>query len=596
MRIKDFFAQNKYPIFLFVVVFVLLSIMFLSLFVAVGDSWRGAPPQLSSSSYFYYSRIKEIKDGNVFIGNPFFMEHNKEVAPAFFVADWFAAIPLLLGFSFNFTVIFNTFFWILIYVFLLYFLLRKLNLSQKFCFIGALLGYASTAFLMLRPVSMQTVYPFFALFLLAFVMWLKKPFDKKIIIFLISTIVLSFYVYTYLWLIVLVAVFSTIIYYFFSQKKKQAFYLLGAFSAALIFALPLFIYSHKQISHPYYWESMIRIGLVNTHLPSANLVYSGSWVIFIWLLFLLFYLWIKPLAGDRDYKNLFFFITVTGLSFLVNLSNNIIAGKDLENSQHFERFIIIWLMIALVGFIYFFFKNIIQFKNILPIKKIIIFSLLLICSIGAAKYARDGDAYLLYSKELNKDFIHSQEYATPLNWLENNEPEPKVVWVIPHTAQINAYLTFLTKHYSLYTASGVNSLVSSKEIEERYLTSKYFDNLKQIDLENDYITYAGVGNAIHEYKTHNRKVKICKILHLDLFNYDCGRITDAISLKGNKYFSGLFNQYQNDIRPNINQQLKKFHVSYILVDKVNAWPLDMEKINNVKIVFQNGDFLIYKIL
>ena len=217
------------------------------------------------------------------------------------------------------------------------------------------------------------------------------------------------------------------------------------------------------------------------------------------------------------------------------------------------------------------------------------------CSAGVIKYLRDGGVYILYSKELNSDFIHSQEYAAPSNWLENNEKEQKVVWVIPDTAQINSYLTFLTKHYSLYVPGGVNSLASDKEVEERYLTSRYFDNLNQIDLENDFISYAGVGSAVHEYKVHNRKVKICKILHLDLLNYNCGQITDAISLRGHKYFNDLFNQYKDDIQPNINQQLKKFHVSYILIDKENNSPSDMKKINNIKIVFQNEKFIIYKI-
>lgn len=592
MSIKIFFKQNKHLLILLVVVSVLLLIPILSVFMGVGNSWRGVPPQLANG-YYYYSRIREIKDGNIFIGNPFFMEHNKEVAPAFFVADWFSAIPLLLGFSFNFTVIFNTFFWILVYVSLLYFLLRQFNLSKNFCFIGALLGYASTTLLMLRPVSMQTVYPFFALFLLAFVMWLKKPFDKKIIFFLISAIVLSFYVYTYLWLTVLVAVFLTIIYCFFSRKKKQALCLLGAFLTALVFATPLFVYSLKQISHPYYWESMMKAGLVITHLPAANIFYSGVWVILIFVLLSLFYFWLKPLSSDQDFKNLLVFSVITGLSFLINSSSNVITGKDMENSQHFERFIIVWLAVIFISLIYFFFKNREQFKNLDFNKKLIILIVFLMCSTGVIKYLRDGGRYILYSKELNSEVIQSQEYAAPLNWLENNEKEQKVVWVIPSATEINNYVTCLTKHYSLYAAGGVNFLVSAKEIEERYLTSRYFANLTPVDLENDYRAYAGV-RAVHEYKTHNRKVKICKILRLDLFNYDCGQITDAISLRGYKYFNDLFQQYQNDIQPNINQQLKKFHVSYILIDKEKAGQLDIEKINNIKTVFQNEKFIIYK--
>jgi hypothetical protein len=102
---------------------------------------------------------------------------------------------------------------------------------------------------------------------------------------------------------------------------------------------------------------------------------------------------------------------------------------------------------------------------------------------------------------------------------------------------------------------------------------------------------------VHRFKTHNRQVKICQILHLNLFNYDCAQeVADATSFKGKQYFIDLYNQYKNEITPNINRELKKFNISYILVDKANNPSIDAARITGLNIVYQDKDFIIYKIL
>jgi len=144
--------------------------------------------------------------------------------------------------------------------------------------------------------------------------------------------------------------------------------------------------------------------------------------------------------------------------------------------------------------------------------------------------------------------------------------------------------------------SGENYLVSQKEVEERYLTSNYFSNFSLTDIADALWEYGGVGNAVHQYKTHNREVKFCRILRLNLFGYDCGQeAVSAAAFKGPQYFIDLYNQYQNEIKPNIDRQLKKFNVSYILVDKANSPDADLGKIGNINPVYQDKGFVIYKI-
>ncbi len=601
MKIKNFLTQNRYLWLTLAIIIILVAIPVFNVFHSIGASWQGVTPQFTGDSYYYYSRIREIGDGNIFIGNPYFLEHSKEIAPAFFVADWIAAIPFLSGFTFLSTIIFNLFFWSIIFVILIYLVLRQFNISGLFSAFGAILAYIETLRLMFRPVSMQTIYPFFALFLLAFIVWYKNPYNKKTVVFLTLAMTATFYVYTYLWQIILVFVFLAITYFYLTKDRKKAFNFLFVVLISHLLSIPLIIYTVKQISYPYYWESMERIGLVYTHLPAANVVYSGIWVIIALLLLVISYFWVKEFKNNQDYKNLFSFSVFSGIAMLMVSGSNIITGKELENSQHVERFIIVWLVIVFIGYLFHLIKNKINFKQTANNKKIVLLILFLFCLAGIFRYSQTlaGGGYLL--KIINGGFSRStfdeQGFSRPLSWLENNESEQKVVWIIPYNSQINDYLTILTKHYSLYTVSAETYLVPSKEIEERYLTSRYFDNLKQVDVENDYWSYGGVGKSVHQYKTHNRRVKICRILHLDLLNYDCGQeVANAVSFKGSQYFIDLYDQYQNEIKPNISQQLKKFNVSYILIDKSNGLDLDLRNINNIKKVYQDENFLIYKIL
>ena len=207
------------------------------------------------------------------------------------------------------------------------------------------------------------------------------------------------------------------------------------------------------------------------------------------------------------------------------------------------------------------------------------------------------NSFSYYEKRIDysKQITDYKETEAALAWLEEQEREPVAV-MANYKNELNKYITTLTKHYVLFSDSGVLHLLSGKEAEERYLLNGVMNNLSLKDIENDYRLFAGNGNAVHPYKTHNRKVKICKILHLDLFNYDCGQLTDAVSFKGEKYFMDLFNQYQKEIISNISQELKKFNISYILLNRESASDPDMTKINNIKEVYRNKNILIYKIL
>ena len=79
--------------------------------------------------------------------------------------------------------------------------------------------------------------------------------------------------------------------------------------------------------------------------------------------------------------------------------------------------------------------------------------------------------------------------------------------------------------------------------------------------------YLGRQDFPHKAKTIERGIKVCRILFFWDKNKDCGTPPTPQELLGDQFFIDLENKFQNDIKPNIKEYLKKYHVSYILKDK-----------------------------
>lgn len=593
-----FKGYYKYILILAVVAIIFTILPIFDIIRSPNFSWQDPGALILPFGGYYLDRLHEIKDGNIFLGNPYFIEHSQELAPAFFVADWVAYLPLLMGSAMPFALIFNLFLWSLIFLLLSFFIFNQAGVKKAASAIGAILVYLIGYSLIISPVSMQTIYPFYLLILLAFILWLAEPTSRPKQIFLTLALAACFYVYTYLWQIGLVTCFLFLIYFFIAKRKKEAVALLKILGSALLLSLPLFVYTFKQISAPFYWETMQRIGFMKTHWLTAEVYYSGRWVI----LSLAIWLWPKflnkDLTSNRQYNLLSLYFSITGLSLVAVSASNLITGKELELAQHVVRFIKIWLGFSLISFIYFLVNNFNYFKaSVIKLKNQLLISfLLLLAAVGALSYLAESVFYYFQQRvDYSGQIGDYKQIQTALAWLDEQESKPVAV-MASYKGEINKYITTLTRHYVLFADSGVLHLLSDQEAAERFLLNGAIDNLSLMDIENGYRLFAGNGNATHPYKLHNRKVKICKILRLDLLNYDCGQeAADGVSFKGEKYFVDLFDRYQKEILPNISQELKKFDISYILLDKRNTSNLDLIKINNIKEVYQNDKVLIYKI-
>lgn len=575
-------------------VILIICVIFLSLipliytYIQAGSSWSGVVPSFVGDDLYYYARMQNVVHGYPFIGNPYFFEHRYELSPAFFAADWLAVIPMKFGLPLVPTVALNFVAWSVLFSVLVYVLFRQYNLPSTVSLSGSLLTYAAMYLLMLRPVSMQMVAPFFLLFCISYNSWLKgEVTSRSQNLFLIISSALAFYIYTYLWQVVIAVLLFTALFLIYNRAWPKLKNLFIVCLGSGILGLPMIWYTLKQIYSPYYWESMDRIGLVNTYLPTALSFYEGAMILGILLLWSVAFFWINGLRDNSDYKNAFILTSLTGLGLFATLFSNVITGKELEISNHIERFIVMWISIAVILPTYFLLRFRSELFGMSFYKRgIVSFLLALSLATFGHFFVRGFDIKSI----IQTDTKSLQAYAEPLQWLDKNAPKESVIW---SNGRISSYIPTQTAHFQLFSSLGGLHLMPSREVEERYLTSHYFDNLTLEDIKKDFRQYAGAGNAIHQYKTHNRKVRICQMLLLSRLGVGCGQTTNAVAFKGEKYFDDLYNQYKGITKSNITARLKKFNVGYILRDKATNNEFVPDKIPDTKLIWNNDRFEIY---
>ena len=176
---KEFFAENKkYLAWLSITVLFLSLLPVVDTIVNIGSEWKGVPPSYTDDNY-YYVRMKEVVDGQPMLGNPYLKEHAQDIAATWVFPDWIYAFPLLLGFPFFTAISINFSLWSLTLSFLLYLFLRRVGLPGMWSAFGTFFCYTQIYIFVLRPISMQLVFPVFMAYLLAWFAWQEQPKKKS---------------------------------------------------------------------------------------------------------------------------------------------------------------------------------------------------------------------------------------------------------------------------------------------------------------------------------------------------------------------------------------------------------------------------------
>ena len=585
VKIREYIAQHRPVVVLMAIVLVLTTVPVLETVFVTGDAWQGILPPLTDG--IYDARVQAIGEGHFTGGNAFFLEHSDGPPLVIFAGAWINAIPLLVGLPFTVTMVLNFIIWSLLFAITAYWLLRELRTPAWGAVFGTLFLYVQSYEHVWRPVNLQTVFPFYFLFHVALFRLIREQSRKNIILLALVTGT-TFYFYSYLWQ---TAVITLGVLFLYALVRRNWSLLKATLLSSLIggiIGLPVPLYAlWLSLASPYFWESVGRLGLVNTHLPMAEVIYSGGWIGIVCAFLAVLFWRARTFRENKEFILLGSFLAISGFGLWVMEGSNLFTGKLLETGEHMPGLIFPWLVVAIVSLGTLVWRQRAQLSSGM---RMLAAGTFLVLSIASVRYV-SLDAFL--PPYVNRSIWQAnQQYAKPLVWLQDNEKNPVVVWSNP--SYITTLLPTYTRHFTLNTYWGKLELVPEGEIHERYLITQYFDNPTVSDLKNDMESYLGRQDTAHIAKTIERGIKICRILFFWDTTKDCGIPPTPQQLLGEKFFTDLEKKFRTDVKPNIKAYLKKYHVSYILMDKTLDSPYRPETLGAVR-AYADDRFELYKL-
>lgn len=586
--VRGFLMRHRPVAVLAGIVLALTAVPVLETAFVVGDAWQGILPPFSDG--LYLARVHTIAEGHFTAGNPYYLEHSDGPPLVIFGGAWLNAIPFLAGIPLFPATMVNFILWSLLFAAAAYWLLRELRVPPWIAVFGTVFLYVQSYEHVWRPVNLQTVYPFFFLFYVALLRLMREQ-NRKNVTFLALATGATFYIYSYLWQIAVITLGLLVLYALIRRAwpLAKAAVLASVIGGAIGLPIPLYMLWLSRAS-PYFWESIYRLGLVDTHLPMAEVIYSGGWIGLVLALLAVLFWRMRALRESAGFWLFASFLAVSGLGLWIMEGSNLITGKLLETGEHMPGFIFPWLAYAAISIGVFLWSERARLSDGL---RLISAGMLLLLAIASIRFV-SLDAFM--PPYVNRaTWQRAQGYARPLAWLQSNEKDPVVVWSDPHDTFLTTFLPIYTRHFTLDVYWGMLELVPEGEIRERYLISQYFNNPTVADLRgtNELELYLGRRDSAHQAKTIERGIKICRILFFWDKGKDCGTPPTPQELLGDAFFAGLEQRFQNDIRPNIRAYLKKYHVAYILKDRALNPAYRPETLGAVQ-VYADDRFELYR--
>ena len=589
--IQEFLRQHRPVAVLMGSILVLTSFPVLAVYFVLGNAWQGIPPAFTDEG-FYYARVQTILHGHPTGGNPYFLEHSDGLPLVIFGGTWLNAVPQLAGLPLNAALLVNFVIWSLLFAAALYWLFVELRTPPWIAVLGTILVYAQSYAHVWRAVNLQTVYPFYFLFYTALARLIRE--QSRINIALLALVTgATFYLLAYLWQIAVVTLGLLFLYALVRKDWPLVKATLLASCIGGVIGLPVPLYG-LWLSHtsPYFWESVYRLGLVDTHLPMAEIVYSGGWISVILALLAVLYLRAPAFRRDKEFTLLGVFLTMSGLGLWIMQWSNLITGKLLETGEHVRLLILPWLIYATISIGVFLWRRRAHLSRGLRTFSV---AMLIVVS-GANVYFVYYYLFPFINIEPKREaWMTEQLYAQPFAWLDREEKNPVVVWSDPFDGA-NPSLPVYTKHFTLYAWAGMMELAPTSETRERFLISQYFNNPTVADLASTSVMalYLGRHDLPHAAKTIERGIKMCRILFFWDKGKDCGTPPTPQELLGETFFTNLEKRFQTDIKPNIKAYLKKYNVTYILKDNILDPQYHPETLGAIR-VYSDGRFEMYRL-
>ncbi len=496
-------------------------------------------PQLETDSLYYLLQIKELFDGNFFLGSPYIFEHSHEKFPGLLLPIWIAAIPGLFGLSPNAIYAFNIFFYSILIGALLYAICVRVSHGRRWLAAGiSVLGVASMHHLIIRPAVMQTIYPAFALFCLALYGVIKSPQQPWRYVFLGLMCVVAFYLYPYFWMVAFTAVGLLTLASLFQRKWKMFYALFFMWCGIVVFCIPQILTVISLFSDQLAMELNHRVELVETHRVMPLTLLNNKYAILA-----LIGMGLLSLKRKLGHAEIFIILLAGGV--VIGATSNLITGKEMDFHSHFWRQGLFVNVLAITVFATTFLDSKKNYERLVAG-----FCATIICLSTASRVVSRGNGYEYLRRYdiIAKTYNEAKEFPRVINYIKENAPGHQVVMAPPSISQ---YVMLYTDDYVFYMQRAAMHNISNDELRERFLT--YFvGGITREFLLDEIDGYAG-GGPIHASIYHN------------LYGAES---TPLDFIGGEEFLTQVFAEHAA-IQKNYEDVLRKYHVSFIVTDTLN---------------------------
>lgn len=544
------------------------------------DQYRGIYSSPTDNEVGYLTRIREVRDGHVWLGNPVSRDGKEdpytqsplgEIIIAYLGKMLFLDLnnSLLLA-RFLFT--FLGFLAVYGIVFLLFKeKLTAISAAATFCLAKALLARGSLIALLkggspapyldyYRPVQPMVSWLFFFGFILFFWLFLEK---KKWFFGVVSALILgfSFYVYPYTWSFLYAFLGVLCLILFFQKKWTDVKRIILTSLGGILVAIPYFLNYYRSALYSSFVDVTRRYGLIETRQPILGFLVPG-----LLILFLFFF--------PKKWRERFIFCLAILIAPFVVLNQQLITGKDFH-SGHYHWFVnqplaIIFLVMIVLYQTKFWQEKLKIFKNI-NLSKI-----LACLIIGASFYAGIVTQVNFYKKS-EKDILSYQRYSPIIEWF-NTHAQKDEVFLAEANTRLADLLVIYTPLNSFYTSLSCIYLSGSNEkiLADLFLFYR-LDGLKGEDAQKFFF---------QKQERYALSKNVFGIYYRDMLG-------DAAALPDQIMYS-FVQKYKDFLLIPLGEFLRINNVKYVVWDTqaFPQWRLDQYDFLNK--VYETGNFKIYQ--
>ncbi len=565
--IWNFFRSHWVALCLAVLIGIITVLPQLLIIRALGTSWNGVYPEINDDERYYLARGQDVVDGHTHIAQPYLWEGKEQVALQFWVPDvliaWSARItdvPLPVVFQ-----IADVLLPAIIFL-LLYALGYSVSRSKLLALTAAVVLHVGIYLSLFgRPISPQVTLPFLLLFLWSLVRLVRSPHPRWLeYVPLGVAFGLLFHVYTYYWTYAVVTIAAIGVLLLWMRAWLHVRALIIACMCAFVIAIPYLLQLVAANGYPEYAETLRRVGMITTHMPSGILVTSLSGVYaLLWCVGV----WQKIIPIDRVSAGWFAIVLSTGIV----MNHHVITGQNLEFSSHYR-----WLgvIVFVFGILYLWSVCRTRFSQCARLTPLVAG----VC-IGVSLF---NGVQLVYAQSQVTERIYAeQRFGNVLQWLRTETPKDSVVFADP---ELSSLIPAFTSNNVFYASPALLHYMSNEEVRTRFLAQRYFD----VSLSDTAITEGerGIwGNYYVDRYGHATQQNILRrVLGLpELF-------VERYPTEDIKLLQQVWKEYKQQ---SFRDLIVPFRVDYIIWDtlRYSSWNIAGEGFTELVAI---GDFRVYR--